>query len=158
MATPNEPRLFEQTESIAEILFIIIVIVMLGGPVAGGVLSVTGWASSLVNKQKLGARLSYSEIPFFEGVEALLDRGLCPTGTRKNLEFAAPLTTFTDGLSYSNQLLLADAQTSGGLLIAVPKASLDELLKDLNANNVLHFAVIGQVIRAEQPAIIHVGL
>ena len=50
MATPNEPRLFEQTESIAEILFIIIVIVMLGGPVAGGVLSVTGWASSLVNK------------------------------------------------------------------------------------------------------------
>ena len=115
-------------------------------------------ASSLVNKQKLGARLSYSEIPFFEGVEALLDRGLCPTGTRKNLEFAAPLTTFTDGLSYSNQLLLADAQTSGGLLIAVPKASLDELLKDLSANNVLHFAVIGQVIRAEQPAIIHVGL
>lgn len=50
MATPNEPRLFEQTESIAEILFLVIVILMIGGPVSGGILSVTGWASAILNK------------------------------------------------------------------------------------------------------------
>ena len=115
-------------------------------------------ASSLANKQKLGARLSYSKIPFFEDVEDFLNKGLCPMGTRTNLESAALLTIFTDGLSYNNQLLLADAQTSGGLLMAVPKARLDDLLKDLEANNVLHCAVIGQVIQAEQPASIQVGL
>ncbi|MEZ4488016.1 MAG: rod shape-determining protein MreC [Cyanobacteriota/Melainabacteria group bacterium] len=50
MASPNEPRLFEQTDSIAEIVFVVIVIVMLVGPVSGGILSVSGWASSILNK------------------------------------------------------------------------------------------------------------
>ena len=50
MASPNEPRLLEQQESIAEIIFLIIVIILLGGPIAGGVLSVTGWASSVFTK------------------------------------------------------------------------------------------------------------
>lgn len=49
MATPNEPRLFEQTESIAEVLFILIIVFMICGPVSGSVLSVTGWASSLLS-------------------------------------------------------------------------------------------------------------
>ena len=48
--SPSDHRLFAEQESIAEVIFLIIVIVLMGGPISGGVLSVTGWASSLVAK------------------------------------------------------------------------------------------------------------
>ena len=115
-------------------------------------------ASSESSKQDLGARLSYSKIPKFLEVEAFLEKGLCPLGTRRNLETAAPLTTFSEEVSDNKQLLLADAQTSGGLLMAIPKEKLENLLQDLRASNVPICAVIGQIISQDQPARIHVVL
>ena len=115
-------------------------------------------ASSESAKQDLGARLSYSKIPKFSEVEAFLEKGLCPLGTRRNLETAAPLTTFSEEVSDNKQLLLADAQTSGGLLMAIPKEKLKNLLQDLRASNVPICAVIGQIISQDQPARIHVEL
>ncbi|MBT6533205.1 MAG: selenide, water dikinase SelD [Marinovum sp.] len=115
-------------------------------------------ASSLAAQQTFGARLSYSKIPLFDGLEALLEQGLCPLGTQRNLETAAPLTTFTSELNYNNRLLLADAQTSGGLLMAVPKAHLAALLAELKAHNVTFCAVIGQVTLSDQSANIEVEL
>ena len=86
-------------------------------------------ASSITNQKKLGAKLFYSQIPLFKGVEDLLDKGLCPS---------------------------ADAQTSGGLLMSVPKARLKTLLTDLKKNSVVPCAVIGQVIETKEPAQIQV--
>ena len=115
-------------------------------------------ASSISGKQDLGARLSYSKIPKFSEVEAFLEKGLCPLGTRRNLDTAAPLTTFSEEVSYNKQLLLADAQTSGGLLMAIPEEKLENLLEDLRASNVPNCAVIGQIISQDQPASLHVKL
>ncbi|MBL6856453.1 MAG: selenide, water dikinase SelD [Rhodobacteraceae bacterium] len=115
-------------------------------------------ASSVSRKQHLGVCLSYSKIPKFSEVEAFLEKGLCPLGTRRNLETAAPLTTFSEEVSDNKQLLLADAQTSGGLLMAIPEEKLEKLLQDLRASNVPICAVIGQIILQDQPARIHVEL
>ncbi len=114
-------------------------------------------ASSVNRHQILGAQLYFSKIPIFEGVEALLDEGLCPMGTLRNLENAAPLTTFDASLSDKKQLLLADAQTSGGLLIAVPQNRLKKLLNEMEINKVGPCAVIGQITKSERPASIDVG-
>ena len=114
-------------------------------------------ASSIAAQTALGANLSYAKIPIFEGVEALLEQGLCPAGTRRNLETAAPLTEFSASISSSHQLLLADAQTSGGLLMAVPEANLEALMTELKENMVANCAVVGQVVRSLQPAAIQVG-
>ena len=115
-------------------------------------------ASSMAAQKPLGANLSYSKIPLFEGVETLLDQGLCPLGTKRNLETAASLTTFSADISYNHQLLLADAQTSGGLLMAVPKARLEDLLTELKVNMVTSCAVIGQVVQSNQSSHIQVEL
>ena len=115
-------------------------------------------ASSKSAKQDLGAHLSYSKIPKLAEVEAFLEKGLCPLGTLRNLETAAPLTNFSAELSNGRQLLLADAQTSGGLLMAIPEEKLENLLQDLRASNVPNCAVIGQIISQDQPARIHVEL
>ena len=113
-------------------------------------------ASSITNQKKLGAKLFYSQIPLFKGVGDLLDKGLCPSGTERNLKTAAPLTTFSADISHNFQLLLADAQTSGGLLMSVPKARLKTLLTDLKKNSVVPCAVIGQVIETKEPGQIQV--
>ena len=113
-------------------------------------------ASSITNRKKLGAKLFYSKIPLFKGVEGLLNKGLCPSGTERNLKSAAPLTTFSADIGHNHQLLLADAQTSGGILMSVPKASLETLLTDLKKNSFVSSSVIGQVIQTDEPAQIQV--
>ena len=113
-------------------------------------------ASSITNHKKLGAKLFYSKIPLFDGVESLLNKGLCPSGTERNLKTAAPLTIFSTDIGRNYQLLLADAQTSGGLLMSVPKVRLKALLTDLKKNSVVPCAVIGQVIETSEPAQIQV--
>lgn len=106
-------------------------------------------ASSMDFGQPLGAHLSYADVPLFDGVEEFLEQGLCPGGTRRNLEHAAPRTTFTAKLSESQQLLMADAQTSGGLLMAIPEERLDNLLNKLETEGVAIRAIIGQITDAE---------
>ena len=57
-----------------------------------------------------------------------------PGGSRKNLETALPQVNFASGVSEALQVLLADAQTSGGLLLAVAPE------KVAQAEDVLHEA------------------
>lgn len=58
---------------------------------------------------------------------------LVPGGTRNNLAYVAADVAFDDGVPEPLRCLLADAQTSGGLLLAVDPASADEALAVLRA-------------------------
>jgi selenide,water dikinase len=82
---------------------------------------VTGYGliGHLVNL-KVGAELELSRVPFLEGVRDLAARDLFPGGTRRNHEALAGLVHW-GGLGLVDQLLLCDAQTSGGLLVALPE-------------------------------------
>ena len=113
-------------------------------------------ASSEAAGVSLGARLRHADVPLFDGVEGFLEHGLCPGGTRRNLEHAAPDTTFPAGLDENHRLPLADAQTSGGLLMAVPPARLDGLLAGLQERGVAVRAVIGEVVGADRAGQIEV--
>ena len=70
--------------------------------------------------------------------------GIAPGGSRKNLAFAEPWTTFEDAVDPTWRLLLADAQTSGGLLLAVSPDRLDELLAGLE-RRATPAAVVGRL-------------
>ena len=113
-------------------------------------------ASSVAAGQPLAAQLRYAEVPLFDGVEAFLEQGLCPGGTHRNLEHAAPDTAFPADLDECRRLLLADAQTSGGLLMAVPEAGLDGLLAALGERDVPVRAVVGAVVESDKPGRIEV--
>ena len=113
-------------------------------------------ASSEAAGEPIGARLFHADVPLFAGVEAFLEAGLCPGGTRRNLDFAAPATRFPDAMDEPQRLLLADAQTSGGLLIAVHPRRLDALLDALAARDVATRAVIGRVETADRSGAITV--
>jgi selenide, water dikinase len=70
-------------------------------------------------------------VPLLDGVEDLLDAGHVPGGTRRNLEQAA--TYLAGPVPERTGLLLADAQTSGGLLLSLPPDAADVAVERLVA-------------------------
>ncbi len=81
----------------------------------------------------LDAELDVESLPTFAGVEDLLDAGHFPGGSARNLAAVDPHVG--GGGSHFHRRLIADAQTSGGLLIAVSADSLDDLLAALSARS-----------------------
>jgi selenide,water dikinase len=109
-------------------------------------------ASSARLGRPLGAALDVAALPWFDGVVELAARDVCPGGSKRNLAFAAPHTTFDAAIPAHVQLLCADAQTSGGLLIAVAPDRLDALLGALGERRVAVRAVVGRLTEADEPA------
>ena len=72
----------------------------------------------------------------------LLADGLVAGGTQRNHAFVDESVDW-NGLAMDEQLLLADAQTSGGLLLAVAPDAVGQLLTELTARDTLAAAVVG---------------
>jgi selenide, water dikinase len=68
----------------------------------------------------VAARLRSNDVPVLRGARLLAEAGNFPGGTRRNLAAAADFVKFPDDVPERVRLILADAQTSGGLLIACP--------------------------------------
>jgi len=96
----------------------------------------------------LGARVHTGAVPVFDFVRPLAEAGLVPGGTKKNLAYVLPHTRFDSGLSDVDRLILCDAQTSGGLLIAVPAVREARLLEELARQRTLAAAVVGELVPA----------
>ncbi len=103
-----------------------------------------GHLHEMLHISGLSARLMISQIPVIEGVRALAKFSI-PGGTRSNLKYMSDKVIWSEGIAEEDKLILADAQTSGGLLIAVPANNLDTLLKGLAARRVETSAVIGEI-------------
>jgi selenide, water dikinase len=76
-----------------------------------------GHLYKLARASGVAAVLDHAAVPLIEGARDAVRDGYVPGGTRRNLDWVAPHTD-TGGLAEEDLLLLADAQTSGGLLIA----------------------------------------
>lgn len=94
-----------------------------------------GHLSHLCRESGVTARINSSAVPAIDpAVMEFVKEGHVPGGSRKNLELAREFTTFAEGVSEETQILLADAQTSGGLLLAVKPDELHDA-KDILLNN-----------------------
>ncbi|MDN5797419.1 MAG: selenide, water dikinase SelD [Intrasporangium sp.] len=65
----------------------------------------------------VGAVVDVAAVPVLDGARESLAAGYVPGGTRRNLEWVRPHLEFGPGVLEDDLLLLADAQTSGGLLV-----------------------------------------
>ena len=70
---------------------------------------------------------------------------MIPGGTKRNLAYVAPFTSFDERLDDAQRLIVADAQTSGGLLLAVAPQHADALARALADQRVPVVAEIGEV-------------
>jgi len=91
----------------------------------------------------LDARLDCSAVPVLPGAIDLAAAGVIPGGTRDNLAFVRDSLVIDKGVSELDQLILADAQTSGGLLIAVEADAAGSLVTELMEGGLPYTAIIG---------------
>ncbi len=68
----------------------------------------------------VSANINFSDLEFLPGVRDLAESGIIAGGTRRILEYVSDFISFDSSLSEFDQLLAADAQTSGGLLVSMP--------------------------------------
>jgi selenide, water dikinase len=90
---------------------------------ATGATDVTGFGllghlARMAAASGVDAEVDVAAVPFLAGVRALAEAGVVPGGTRRNLDWVTPLLD-DGGYGEVDRLLLADAQTSGGLLFGV---------------------------------------
>jgi selenide,water dikinase len=104
-----------------------------------------GHAWELAHASKVDLLLHAAQVPIIPEAIDLARQGLFPAGSLKNLEFMRQRVEFAPTVSEDLRGLLADAQTSGGLLIAVPAAKTPRLLALLHEAGVTDAAVIGSV-------------
>lgn len=113
-----------------------------------------GHLSQMMNASGTTAEINMDSIPLLRGAKHLAENGYISGGTARNTEAIMPSVTAEEEITDIEFSLLADAQTSGGLLISVPEGRSEELIKQLVDNKTLYSSVIGQVSTQSDTSVI----
>ena len=104
-----------------------------------------GHLLGMLKASDVSAEVSFSDVPLLDGAERLAADGVVPGGTQRNRKAAETSVEWAPELQEHEKLLLCDAQTSGGLLIAVSENSKEALLAELERRGVSSAAVVGRI-------------
>ena len=110
-----------------------------------------GHLKEVCENSDVSSKINFQDLLFLDGAKELAMSGVMPGGTKRNLKSVEKVVSFSDHLSDIEQLLSADAQTSGGLLISMPMKDAKSYVKKVNNRT----AIIGQVTE-KKPYIIRV--
>jgi selenide,water dikinase len=103
-----------------------------------------GHLSNILSASGVGARIQFARLPLLPGAVELAAGGCVPGGTKRNYEAAE--ADWAEDLSEGERFLAVDAQTSGGLLLAVPPSRLEFLLAALRNKATPAAAEIGEIL------------
>src|SRR6185437_5393843 len=103
-----------------------------------------GHLTGILDASKVGAEIVFDSIPLLAHAKNLASRGVIPGGTQRNLE-AAVNVDWSPELSAADRYLCCDAQTSGGLHLAVPTEKESAILTALREERTPSAAVIGRI-------------
>jgi selenide, water dikinase len=101
-----------------------------------------GHLRELLAGSGLAGEVDAAAVPVIDGVRALLADGMVAGGTQRNHAFVSESVDW-GGLAADEQVLLADAQTSGGLLLAVDPTRAGDLVAELQSRATPAAAVVG---------------
>lgn len=100
--------------------------------------------------------ISCSSVPIVLDAIDLANSDVIPGGTKRNIKYVEEKITYMNNLSIYCKALLCDAQTSGGLLIAMKENDAIEYVKEIEELSFGYASIIGNVIpRGITPIIIH---
>jgi selenide,water dikinase len=149
--------------AIAEAISVMQTLNRAGGEViaaAGGVHALTdvtgfgllGHLRNIVAASNVGATVFFDRVPVLAAAREYVQAGIAPGGTHANHRFLADWVRYDPEITKEEQLLLCDAQTSGGLLAAVAPDSANELAAELRARGVKEATAIGKIVPLSGPA------
>jgi selenide,water dikinase len=105
-----------------------------------------GHLRNITAASRVTAEVWADRVPVIPAARAYAREGLAPGGTRANWRFLNDWVTYVGGLPQEEQYLLCDAQTSGGLLAAVPEAIAGDVVRALEKAGTLTAAQIGRIV------------
>ncbi len=94
----------------------------------------------------VSAEIQNSEIPVIQGTVKLAEKGCIPGGSKQNLKTSQKYTEFSETLSETEKLILADAQTSGGLLISLSGENAHSFITRFKDESNVEAVIIGKMI------------
>ncbi len=103
-----------------------------------------GHAGGMARASGVGISIDANAVPFMSSVRALIQNGVVPGGTIHNAQTHSEFTSFAPSVDEAVRIGLSDAQTSGGLLIAISPARVEPLLRELRAAGALA-SIVGDV-------------
>ena len=103
----------------------------------------------------VGAAVRVSALPLLPGARRLAEKGFVPEGSRRNLASLREALDVAPGVSETDALLAADAQTSGGLLFALPARDAEAFVAALRACGDAPAAVVGSFREAGAGKALH---
>lgn len=111
-----------------------------------------GHAAEVARESRAGMRIWSSRVPVLASTYAYAAQNIFPGGSRNNYKFLTgrEYVQFDPSIDQTQQLILCDAVTSGGLFICVAGEKAEALAADLQARGTLAAAIIGEVV-ADHP-------
>ena len=94
------------------------------------------WEMLAVSDPPLGLRVVMGDVPLLPEAFNLAAAGTVPGGTGRNLAAITPHVRWGKGIGKAKRAIMADPQTAGGLLVAIPAAEADRLLHAFHLANV----------------------
>jgi len=114
-----------------------------------------GHLNEMLMNSNMSAEIAFANVPLLRGVVEFAAGNVIPGGTQSNLKFIEPDISWDSSISRIQKLILCDAQTSGGLLVAIPQRQTDGIIQDLHAKGLTSACVIGSIVQ-KRKAQIHV--
>jgi selenide,water dikinase len=105
-----------------------------------------GHLHEMVAASGVGARIELGAVPVLDEAWSLAATNCVPDGTYNNFHYLESFVTWNAAIERPARMVLCDAQTSGGLLLAVPPERSDDLLAVLREVATPAAAVIGKVV------------
>ncbi len=105
-----------------------------------------GW--EMAEASGVGLRLRWADIPLVSGARRYAEEWYFPGGSADNRLFFGPHVAFAEHIAEHEQMLLFDAQTSGGLLMAFPPEKVPALLEEA-ARIGQPLWVVGEAVQGE---------
>ena len=112
-----------------------------------------GHAWEIAQASGVGLKIVYESLPFLGGAQGYASDWIFPGGTLDNRSHYGRHVDFPSGLPEPSQVLMFDAQTSGGLLLAVGQDKADAFRKSAQARNIPHWT-IGEVVEGNRIEVI----
>lgn len=104
-----------------------------------------GHLRNIVAASNVGARVFFEHVPVLPAAVEYVHAGIYPGGTNANHKFLTDWVTYDNDITKEEQLILCDAQTSGGLLAAVAPKQASAIVASLHEPGVSDAVVIGQI-------------
>jgi len=117
--------------------------------------SLCGHLAEMASSSGVDVEVIWDDIPLFAGVLEYAAAGILPGAIERNKESCGRRIVALDALPQEMVDICYDAQTSGGLLIAINEKDADKFLKALHRDGISAAAIIGKVIE-KGSGIVHI--